>query len=315
MTEAAATKTRYPTRFERAILTKADAWLKGILATADGPSPSPLPESAAKAARAASRGAAKGTAPDPRLILLCMTPRSGSTALSAALASTGQLGLGGERLNRKNKTLNDIATTTHPRTKRELLERVIDASRTPNGVAQIKCDLPQVLPFLLDPDCHAILGQANYVYLTRGDLLGQAISRHRSNSAGVAHARGGDDTDAQAPYNFAAISSHLDHLTRMMASYEKVFAMLGIRPMRLTYEQITAEPGRVVRDIARMVQVVVRVGEISGLDAGGYRKVSGSNNDTLREQFLAEAPSHVLLPGHSEARVPRRARGGSDRNQ
>lgn len=297
MTEAA--NPRYPTRFERAILAKADVWLKGILAPDDGAPPDLSPP-----------------VNEPRLILLCMTPRSGSTALSAALASTGRLGLGGERLNHKNKTLNQIATETRPRTKRELLERVIEASRTRNGVAQIKCDLPQVLPFLLDPACHAILARAHYVYLTRGDILGQAISRHRSNAAGVAHTRGKAETARAAPYSFAAISGHLDHLTRMMAAYEKVFALLGIHPMRLTYEQITAEPGVAVRDIARLVGVGIKPASISGLDAGGYKKVSGSNNDTLREQFLAEAPRHAFVPGHRPTRVSVRApRARADRKE
>ena len=301
MSEAAAINARYPTKFERAILTKADAWLAGILAPADAPAPLAL--------RPARMAAA---ATNPRLILLCMTPRSGSTALSAAMASTERLGLGGERLNHYNRTLREIATEQRPRSKRELLERVIDATRTENGVAQIKCDLPQILPFLLDPPCHAILARAHFVYLTRGDLLAQAISRYRSNAAGIAHARKGEKTEGQAPYSFAAISSHLDHLTRMMASYEKAFAMLGIHPLRITYEQITAEPGKVVRDIARLAGVGIKAADISGLDAGGYKKVSGSNNDSLREQFLAEAPSHVLVPGHRPARVRRKAGGGPD---
>ena len=310
MKDPAATNARYPTRFERSILTKADVWLDEILTARDPNAPKMVPPKAEAATEA-----------DPRLILLCMTPRSGSTALSAALASTGQLGLGGERLNRKNQMLNEIAMTTLPRTKRDLLDRVIEASRTPNGVAQIKCDLPQLLPFLLDPDCYALLRKAHFVYLTRGDLLGQAISRHRSNSVGVAHTRVVDRTagqflnKGQAKYSFTAISSHLEHLTRMMAAYEKVFAMLGIRPMRLSYEQITAHPRRIVRDIAQLVGVAIKAAAISGLDAGGYKKVSGSNNDTLREQFLAEAPTHVFVPGHRAPRVPRRVKGGPARNK
>jgi LPS sulfotransferase NodH len=225
-----------------------------------------------------------------------MTPRSGSTALSAALASTRRLGRGGERLNHKNKDLNEIAATTRPRTRRELLERVIEASRTRNGVAQIKCDLPQVLPFLLDADCFRILRQAHVVYLTRRDLLGQAISRYRSSAVGVSHARTDRTaTDAQAPYDFGAIHMDLDRLARMMAAYEKVFAMLDIRPLRITYEEIVAEPGRVVRDIARLVDIRISPAKIPSLEAGGYRKVSGRNNDDLRARFLAEAQARLGL--------------------
>ena len=170
-----------------------------------------------------------------------------------------------------------------------------NALRTRNGVAQIKCGLEHVLPFLLDGPCHAILARAHVVYLTRGDLLGQAISRHRAITAGVHQARGAETaTGAEAPFSLEAIHAQLEHLTQTMAAYEKVFTVLNIRPMRITYEQITAETGHVVRDIARLVGVGVKPAAISGLDAGGHKKVSGSNNDMLRARFLAEAPARAF---------------------
>jgi LPS sulfotransferase NodH len=278
---------RYPTRFERAILVKADAWIDKLL--------SPGTEEEKRAADATP-------AADPRLILLCFTPRSGSTALSALLDNTNRLGSGsGERLNRKNKVLHRIAAETRPRTRRELLERVIDASRTRNGVAQIKCDLPQLLPFLLDPGCFAVLRQARFVYLTRGDILGQAISRHRSISTGLAHLRrraeDGAAARTEAPYSFDAILGQIERLTRMMAAYEKVFALLGISPLRITYEQLLERPGEVVRDIGRLVGVGIRAAAITSLDSGGHRKVASANNESLRDRFLQDAQRRALT-GH-----------------
>jgi LPS sulfotransferase NodH len=293
MAEAAVRQRSYPTKFEQVILQKADAWWKKVLPAGPG-----------------RRGADPvEPAPDPRLILLCMTPRSGSTALSAAMASTRRLGLGGdERLNQKNKVLNQILRETMPRSRREVLERVIEASRTPNGVAQIKCDLPQILPFLLDRDCFEILRQARVVYLTRGDLLGQAISRYRSSLSGVAHVRGAQDTaPVEVPYDFAGIAGHLERLARMMVSYERTFALLGIRPLRITYEQIVADPGRIVHEIAKKVGVDIRPGQIAGLEAGGHRRVGGSNNAALRARFLQDAFEQACSPPPRLRRAAERA--------
>lgn len=292
MAEAALRQRIYPTKFEQAILQKADAWWKEVLPAGPGRRGADPVEPAA----------------DPRLILLCMTPRSGSTALSAAMASTRRLGLGGdERLNQKNKVLNQILRETMPRSRRETLERVIEASRTRNGVAQIKCDLPQILPFLLDRNCFEILRQAHVVYLTRGDLLGQAISRYRSSSTGVAHVRGAQAmAQLEVPYDFAGIAGHLERLARMMASYERTFALLGIRPLRITYEQIVADPGRIVHEIAKKVGVDIRPDRIAGLDAGGHKKVSGANNANLRQQFLLDSIEQAFsLP-------PRRRRAAAE---
>ena len=96
--------------------------------------------------------------------------------------------------------------------------------------------------------------------------------------------------EAEAPFSLDAIHAQLERLTQMMGGYEKVFAVLNMRPMRISYEQITAETGQVVRNIGRLVGVGIKAADISGLDAGGHKKVSGANNDALRERFLAEAP-------------------------
>ncbi|AXI47999.1 hypothetical protein C1J03_19535 [Sulfitobacter sp. SK012] len=231
-------------------------------------------------------------AADRRVILICMTPRSGSTALSSALATTGQLGRGGELLNRNSDALKSVLETHKPANLRALLDLVIEGSRSKNGVAQIKCDLPQILPFLLDPDCAPVLMQARIVYLTREDLLGQAISRYRGFVSGTWHARQDRDTQfAEVPYDYEAITSQVHLITQMMATYERLFAGLNLSPLRITYEEVVTDPGTVMRKIGALVDV--DPGELS-LDDGKYRKVAAKNTDALRDQFLADCQTDLL---------------------
>lgn len=287
------------TRYEQNAMARFRDWFAAAQAAPD-------PAGAARPAPAVDEA-------NPRLLLLCMTPRSGSTALSAALAASRRLGLGGERLNRNTRFMTDIIAAERPETPRALLERVIAGARTPNGVAQIKCDLPQVLPFLLDPACFAILRNAALVYLTREDVLAQAISRYRGIQTGVWHAAAkgqaadpgtdpgtdrGPDRGADVPFDHAAIAGQIDRIAGMMACYERLFARLGLQPLRITYEQIAADPGAVLGRIAALAGVdPALAGQAASLDDGGFRRVSGRNNDELRDRFLAENRRHLVAGG------------------
>lgn len=226
---------------------------------------------------------------DGKLLIICMTPRSGSTALSAALSASALLGRSGERLG--SSSLMKTIEANKPSSLADLLRAVVEESRTPNGVAQIKCDLPQILPFLLDQASRPHLEKAHIVYLTREDILGQAISRYRGFQTGRWHStqKHQGNTRDDAPYDFAAIKGQIDRLVQMMASYERIFASLNIRPMRITYEQVTRNSVTVMTRIAKAMGIALPP-DIS-LESGGHAKIASENNDTLRERFLADCLS------------------------
>jgi trehalose 2-sulfotransferase len=242
--------------------------------------------------------------PVGKLLILCMTPRSGSTALSGALAASRMMGLGGERLN--YNPLKKLIAATAPQSLLQMLCAVIDSSRSrKSGVAQIKCDLPQLLPFLVDPDCLAVLAQAQFVYLTREDVLGQAISRYRGAVTGHWHSTlskvdqsvvpvalpdhpvpGKPGNSHEVPYNFSAIKGQIDQLTKMMAAYERVFAAFGLSPLRITYEQVTTDSYAVMARMAALLGVTLPA-DVSLADGGHIRTATG-NNDDLRARYIAD---------------------------
>ncbi len=273
------------TPFEGQIMEKANAWLKETLWVKSGQPPAPptseIPQSP----------------PVGKLLILCMTPRSGSTALSAALSDSKLMGRSGERLG--NGPLKRTIEAQRPASLVELLRSVIEDSRTRNGVAQIKCDLPQLLPFLLDAACLPIIQQAQMVYLTREDILGQAISRYRGFQTGLWHSTqaAAPTGNMEVPYDFAAIKGQIDRLVQMMAAYERLFAALSLQPIRISYEQVTQNSQAVMARIAEAMQITLPEG--ASLENSGHTKVATRNNDQLRARYLAEC--QAMLHGAAQS--------------
>lgn len=223
---------------------------------------------------------------DKPLIIVCMIPRSGSTLLSSLMEKTGQLGRPTEALSRRTpRALPAMAERHKAVSIKDLLQVTITRSRSANGVAAIKADLPQLFPFFVDPNTQAILKRATFVYLTREDVLGQAISRYRGFESGVWHLRGDEKAaDGETGFDFAKIRSQVKLLVEQMSSFERLFAMLGIRPVRLTYEEMVADTAAILQRIAGAAGLELT--SLPGLEESGLKRVAGDTNERLRMEFL-----------------------------
>lgn len=225
---------------------------------------------------------------DEKLIILCMTPRSGSTALASVLDKTKQLGRGGERLNRKEgASLDQIARRYQSRTKVDLLSAAINHSASKNGVRLIKCALPQIYPFLKDAACIERLANAKFALLTRRDMLGQAISLYRGHKSGVWHSpQAGAGKIRPIEYDYSMIHKQLWLLGNMIGSFGRVFAALGISPVPITYEQVVSDTNTVVQRLAGLAGVELEQ-EID-LSTSGHTKMANSESEEFRRRFLAD---------------------------
>jgi LPS sulfotransferase NodH len=225
---------------------------------------------------------------ESQLIIICMTPRSGSSALSAALNESKTLGKGGERLNSKEGgALQQAMERNNPKSFAGLLDAVISEARSANGVSQIKCDLPQILPFLMNRDSFERMRHAKFVYLTREDVMDQAISRYKGFQTGYWHStQGSAPQKGEIPFDFDGIRQQVVNITNMMAAYERIFAFFGIVPYRITYEQVVTQCGDVIRNIAGLVDVEIEA-DIS-IDSGGHTKIADERSARIKERFLTE---------------------------
>lgn len=243
-------------------------------------------------ANATSGAAVRPIQSPTKRYVIAMTPRSGSSVLSAALTKTGVLGKPGERFNYRSGQLLHWAKQWGVRDVAGLIDQVMYAAATPNGVAGVKGGLHQLLPYLVTEHWRAEYSNDVYIYLTREDVLRQAISRYKGMQTETWHFRGERSEKAvralrEVPYDFDAIQKQVDYLTRAMESFERLFAWLGIRPYRISYEQIVADMPGVVAEIARRLDVPLE--REVGLEDAGMEKLADDHTEELVSRFRADA--------------------------
>jgi LPS sulfotransferase NodH len=141
------------------------------------------------------------------------------------------------------------------------VKSAIQTSQDVEGVFVLKGDLYQFLPLFSRGWLHAGMRKIRFVYVTREDVLMQAISLFRAIRGGAwsSEQRG----EREVVFDRDGILDQFEYLLRMMNRWEMLFSLLGIHPLRMTYEQISRDPAGVVRKIASFLGMkgLVEVGE------------------------------------------------------
>jgi len=213
---------------------------------------------------------------------ICMVPRSGSTFVTKLMGQTGVLGHPQEYLHR----LEPSALAAHAQrysagSWQTYLAALAQHTCSPNGVFGVKADPTMLLPLLVDGSFDATLGHGRFIYITRTDVLGQAISLTRAQSTGAWSA---DVSVSMVPkFDFHAIRNNIAHLTEMMGRWEMLFALNAIAPLRLTYEQIDGDPEISMTQIADFLGV-----DLPDINIPARRHQRDDLSAAWREQFLAQ---------------------------
>jgi LPS sulfotransferase NodH len=181
---------------------------------------------------------------------VCSTARSGSTYLCTLLESTGRLGHAVEYFNARARRMAGL--TDYPDDPQLQLAKVLELGSTPNGVYGLKIFADQA-ELIRETRWAAVLPNLAFVYLERGDLLGQAISQVRA--AQTDQWRHDMPVCAEPRYDAAAITRALRNTAKDQARWNFWFARTGIEPLRLRYEDIIANPQSAVDGVAALVGV------------------------------------------------------------
>jgi trehalose 2-sulfotransferase len=222
---------------------------------------------------------------DRRQAVICMTPRSGSSYLGSMLEASGMAPTAEHFRIRDGMIERDAARLSDPTYEAYFRHKVESLSR-PGGLFAVKCDWPQYAPVYATGMHARYLAGATFFYLTRQDVLAQAISRYVGTQSGHLHSpdgKAGALRDGVA-FSYTGIRDHLDRLVRMQSDWERFFASEGITPHRLTYEALSADPAGTVRQIAQALGSDIDMPQVDT----AYKVVRTGLNDELRAAFEAE---------------------------
>lgn len=205
---------------------------------------------------------------------LCGEPRSGTTFLKEALASTGRLGNPLEWFHPRYEA--QVATA-------DLLQTMLARTASPTGVYGLKIFSSHARR-AAGTRWASTLPSLSFAHVSRADLLDQAISMARAVQ--TSRYVSGETEARSARYDRGQITTALKSIARGQARWEVWFASHGIRPLRITYDEIMDDPQL----------VVARIGELVGIAEApiDWSKVStrimrDELNAEWKQRYLAEA--------------------------
>lgn len=184
------------------------------------------------------------TAPKKGLVI-CITPRSGSTALSTAISDTTKasgrfLGYPAEFFNLGDEVLGARARHYGCQTFEEYVERVLVESTDRGGTFSVKGDFVQLFPALSTRAFRRIWQDTTFVYLYRRDIVAQAVSLARAHIHGVWNSSA-SFTDA-FELSEEDIANWATMIVSTDAAWSLWFSINKIEPIRLAYEDYVEAP-------------------------------------------------------------------------
>lgn len=226
--------------------------------------------------------------------MLATVPRSGSTYCAIKLWQTGLLGAPMEYLNFRimGALFNrlgyrmDNETSLPPDQVRRYWRDVQRLRTSPNGVFGYKMftslymDISRRAPAFLEEIT------PNYViYLTRRDVVGQAISYSRAQRS---RAWFGDVAEAlDVDYDFEHIQSCVQGIEGQKSSWERVFELTSTSPVRIYYEDLLEDDTVVSSQV--LDALGIKPDPTQRIDIPMIKRQRDETTNVWRHRYLAEA--------------------------
>jgi trehalose 2-sulfotransferase len=240
--------------------------------------------------------------------MLCASPRSGSTLLCDMLSRTGVAGAPASYLRPASIAWYSTEWRV-PASQGVWDERYLAAIRhhSANGsgcpaLRIMWSDMPAVLARLrtIDPTLisdrarvQRLLGIEHFVHLRRNDLVAQAVSLVLAGQTGIWHknadgsAREIDSDGAEPIYDEQRIAAELRMLEVEAEGWETWFESQSISPVRLTYEDLAADPAKALTDVLEAIGRPVR----PPLPGPGTARLAKHINDEWASKFQRQRES------------------------
>lgn len=232
--------------------------------------------------------------------VLCGTPRTGSTLLCALLASTGVAGQPQSYFRQAD--VDTYATNWRiPRapdgrfTFADYLRGTLTAGRSANGVFAARImwgTMEEVIGNLRELYAdHAsadrdlltrAVGHTQFIYVRRGDVVAQAVSRTRAEQTNVWHSTDEVAVVQPAPaprYDFAQLRAYVQEIEVHNQAWTDWFRTNGVLPHHVWYEHVAAAPVQVTQAILAFLQL--ELPPKIQIKARNKRLADGINNEWI----------------------------------
>ena len=221
-----------------------------------------------------------------KIYLICTTPRSGSNLLSSLLESSGMMGQPSEYLNMtgtiphlaKKHNLIDVNSTINLE---KYLDFIIKNRSSSNNVCGIKIFFNQLERFLDFPEMKEILQQCRFVFLTRKDVVAQAVSMYIAKETNIWKSTKEDTSSRElVQYNGFKIGKIIEDLIKQNTKWSEFFFVNKIDYLEVNYEEIVENANELCQAIASFCGVDIGDYEFS-LGTSRYKK----QGDSLNQEF------------------------------
>jgi LPS sulfotransferase NodH len=242
--------------------------------------------------------------------IICATPRSGSTLLCDLLANTNVAGKPASYYRRQSipRWVERLGVPSPVGShdvdfERAYLAAVIKAGAAGTDMFGLRLmweSLPELverLRLLYREEAtdrsrlEAAFGHIVYVHLSRKDKIGQAISRLKAEQSGLWHvaADGSERERIGAPqppeYDAARIDAFIRECRADESAWAKWFADQSIKPVELTYEELSAQPKASLLDVLNALGLDPAKAEVTELKT---RKMADEESVDWAARFRVE---------------------------
>ena len=246
-----------------------------------------------------------------KYLMICFTPRSGSSWLTDRIDKVDHLGKAGEFLNPAfvPRILERYPAGSLP----EYLNRVLKGTSSKSGVSSIELTwfhlrnyaaaiglkpLQDSLPKPFDNDAY-------YVWLCRHDFVAQGVSLYKATESGLFHAPQKDSNVCSAEgviYDREKIKQWCQHVLQQEYGFEKWFEKNTIRPLRIFYEDMVASPDFTLETIFNFVREDVP-GAMESITSA-YSKLGNSHSEQLIRRFKEDEEEFVNIWAKNRGLMP-----------
>lgn len=242
---------------------------------------------------------------------ILFTPRSGSSWLTDVLERSGALGKPREWFN---PTFVPQITRALNVADRDGYLEVLRRRHKAGGFFSFEATIYHVQRFFGSEAAFLERfppAETSFFYLTREDIVAQAVSLAKTQQTGVFHAAPGSAVDPAGldggfDYDAREIARWLDHLADQERRCEAFFRTHEVPVHRITYEGIMADGPTVM--VRRMLVALKRRRKAAGVAPleAGHQKLGTDRNADYAARFRREMAGHVARA--EAARSPARAR-------